>query len=642
MNKEKQTNGKSTKVFQAKENIKISGGKIFLRVLTEKDVTQTYVGWLNDKSINQFLESRWSKQTIQGIRDYVKSMYDSPDNFLFGIFLNEGDRHIGNIKIGNINKMNKFADLGLLIGDKSAWGKGYGTEAIKLAMRYAFGGLKLNKLVAGMNVYNAGSFKVFIKAGYREVGVFKKHSFYKGNFVDSVVVEKCNPDNIKDKQSPRVNKNSSGINLWNKAKKIIPGGNQLLSKRAEMFLPEQWPAYFKKAKGVEVWDLDGNKYIDMSIMGIGSCVLGYANDAVDAAVKSAIEQGTMCTLNSYEEVELAEKLIKLHPWAGMTRFARTGGEACAIAVRIGRAFSGKDKVAFCGYHGWHDWYLSANLDDSKNLDGQLLPGLSCAGVPRPLKGTSIPFNYGKIDELREIISKNKGEIGVIIMEVERHKKIDLKFLKEVREIASDAGVVLIFDEVSSGFRVNIGGIHTLYDIEPDMVVLGKALGNGYPISAVVGKKDVMQAAQDTFISSTFWTERIGFVAALETIKQFEKNNVISYVKDAGNRLSAGLKNIFKSSGLKIEIVGLASVPIMVIKENNPFVVKTVFTQEMLKRGFLASNVIYVSYAHSKDIIDAYLKEAEAVFDMIAASIKKGKLKEMLEGPICHGGFHRLT
>jgi len=430
--------------------------------------------------------------------------------------------------------------------------------------------------------------------------------------------------------------------LWNKAKKIIPGGNQLLSKRAEMFLPDQWPAYFKKAKGVEVWGLDGSRYIDMSIMGIGSCVLGYANDAVDAVVKIAIEQGTMCTLNCPEEVELAEKLIKLHPWAGMARFARTGGEACAIAVRIGRAFTGKDKVAFCGYHGWHDWYLSANLADSKNLDGQLLPGLSCAGVPRALKGTSMPFNYGKIDELRGIISKNKGEIGVIIMEVERHKKIDLKFLKKVREIASDAGAVLIFDEVSSGFRVNVGGVHALYDIEPDMVVLGKALGNGYPISAVVGKKEVMEASQDTFISSTFWTERIGYVAALETIRQFEKNDIISYIRDAGNRLSAGLKNIFKSAGLKIEIVGLASVPIMVIKEDNPLVVKTAFTQEMLKRGFLASNVVYVSYAHSKDIIDAYLKEAEAVFNMIAASIKKGKLKEMLEGPLCHGGFHRLT
>ncbi|HEO64085.1 MAG TPA: aminotransferase class III-fold pyridoxal phosphate-dependent enzyme, partial [Candidatus Omnitrophica bacterium] len=535
MNKEKQTNDKFTKVLQAKKNIKISGGKIFLRVLTEKDVTQTYVGWLNDKSINQFLESRWVKHTIRGIKDYVRSMHDSPYNFLFGIFLKENNRHIGNIKIGNINRMNKFADLGLLIGDKTVWGKGYGTQAIKLATQYAFENLKLNKLIAGINELNAGSYKAFIKAGYEEVGIFKKHAFYKGNFVNSILVEKCNSDSMANKKQEAIKSSGSGINLWDRAKKIIPGGNQLLSKRAEMFLPEQWPAYFKKAKGIYVWDLDGNKYIDMSIMGIGSCVLGYANDAVDAAVKIAIEQGTMCTLNCSEEVELAEKLIKLHPWAGMVRFGRAGGEACAIAVRIGRAFSGKDKIAFCGYHGWHDWYLSANLADSKNLDGQLLPGLSCAGVPRALKGTPMPFNYGKIDELREIIGKNKGEIGVIIMEVERHKKIDLKFLKEVRGIASDTGVVLIFDEVSSGFRVNVGGVHALYDIEPDIVVLGKALGNGYPISAVVGKKDVMQAAQDTFISSTFWTERIGFVAALETVKQFEKNNVISYVKDAGNR-----------------------------------------------------------------------------------------------------------
>jgi len=435
---------------------------------------------------------------------------------------------------------------------------------------------------------------------------------------------------------------NSGVKLWRRAKKIIPGGNQLLSKRAEMFLPEQWPAYYKKAKGVEVWDLNNNHYIDMSILGIGTCVLGYANPEVNRAVKKAIKAGTMCTLNCYEEVELAEKLIELHPWADMARFARTGGEACAIAIRISRAATGKDKVAFCGYHGWHDWYLSANLIDAKSLNGHLLPGLEPAGVPRMLKGSSFPFNYGNLDELEKIVAENRNDIGVIVMEVERHKKLDIEFLKGVRRIARRIGAVLIFDEVTSGFRMSAGGMHTLYDIEPDIVVLGKAMGNGYPIAAIVGRREVMKAAQDTFISSTYWTERIGFVAALEVIRQFEKNNVAEHLITIGNYIKRGLERIFNSQKLKIEIVGLPPAPIIVIKEEKPLVIKTVFTQEMLKRGFLASTLIYVSYAHTEKIVNHYLEVANEVFGKIVLALRDGQLENMLEGPVCHSGFRRLT
>ena len=183
----------------------------------------------------------------------------------------------------------------------------------------------------------------------------------------------------------------SGQKLWKRAKKVIPGGNMLLSKRPEMFLPDQWPAYYSKAEGCKVWDLDDNELIDMSIMGIGTNVLGYAHPEVDEAVIQAVRSSNMSTLNSPEEVYLAEKLIELHPWADMVRFARTGGEANAIAIRIARAASGRDKIAICGYHGWHDWYLATNLKDDHGLDNHLLPGLSPSGVPQDLKGTTLPF-----------------------------------------------------------------------------------------------------------------------------------------------------------------------------------------------------------------------------------------------------------
>lgn len=442
--------------------------------------------------------------------------------------------------------------------------------------------------------------------------------------------------------SKRNKMSGRGIRLWKEAKRIIPGGNQLLSKRAEMFLPDYWPAYFQKAKGVEVWDLNGQRFIDMSIMGIGSCVLGYAHSAVNAAVMRAIEQGNMCTLNCPEEVELAQKLIELHPWAGMVRFARTGGEACAIAVRIARAFSGKDRVLFCGYHGWSDWYLAANLVGSKNLDGQLLPGLEPRGVPKSLAQTAIPFHYGNLGELRQIVHEHQGQIGVIIMEVQRHKPVDVSFLQKVKKIAFEQKAVLIFDEITSGFRVNCGGSHMLYGLEPDMVLLGKALGNGFPISAIVGRKNVMEAAQTTFISSTYWTERIGFAAALEVIKQYRKNKVAQYIDGLGRALVKGLREIFLRHCLKIEVEGTQANPILVIHEDDPLMVKTVFTQEMLKRGFLASTVIYLSLAHNLKIIKQYLKSADEVFGKIAVALKQGKLKVLLKGPVCHSGFQRVN
>lgn len=430
--------------------------------------------------------------------------------------------------------------------------------------------------------------------------------------------------------------------LYKEAKQIIPGGTQLLSKRSEMFLPEKWPSYYKKAKGVEIWDLDDKHYYDMSIMGVGACVLGYASDEINKAVIAAISDGNMTTLNCYEEIQLARKLIELHPWAQMVRYAKTGGEACTIAVRIARAFSRKDKVAFCGYHGWGDWYLASNLVDDKNLDGQLLPGLEPRGVPAGLTNSAIPFMYGDIEGFKHLVEKNKDEIGVVIMEVGRHQKVNLDFLKEVRKISQTIGAVLIFDEVSSGFRVRTGGMHMLYGINPDILVLGKALGNGYPISCVIGTRDVMQAAQTTFISSTYWTERTGFVAALETIKIFERDNVAKKIVETGEYLSDGLRNIFKKYSLKIDMVGIPSMPTMAIKEDNPLVIKTIFTQEMLKEGFLATTAIYVSYAHTKEIVDQYLAVANKVFGRISEALKTGVLEKMLEGPVCHAGFKRLA
>ena len=430
-----------------------------------------------------------------------------------------------------------------------------------------------------------------------------------------------------------------GIELWNRAKKLIPGGTQLLSKRSEMFLPGQWPSYFKKANGVEVWDLDDNRYIDMSIMGVGTCILGYADDDVNRAVKKVIDSGSMCTLNSPEEVELAELLLELHPWANMVRYARTGGEAMTISVRIARAYSGKDKIAFCGYHGWHDWYPSANLADDKNLDGHLLPGLKPIGVPRILRGTAIPFSYNRAEELEDIAENN--DIGVIVMEPIRHHNPENNFLRKVKKIANDIGAVLIFDEITSGWRMNVGGIHELYKVYPDIAVYGKAMSNGFPMVAVVGRGEVMNCAQDSFISSTYWTERIGPVAAIATINKILEKNVPSHLCNIGRLISEGWRKLAEEYDLRIDIMGIPPLTTFVFDYGEDSqALHTLFTQEMLKRGFLASKSVYVSYSHNEEHVAKYLESVDEVFGIIKEAIEKKC--DLLKGPVAHEGFKRLT
>ena len=432
----------------------------------------------------------------------------------------------------------------------------------------------------------------------------------------------------------------TGQKLWKRANKIIPGGNMLLSKRAEMFLPEKWPTYYDKAKGCAVWDLDGNKYIDMSIMGIGTNVLGYANDEVDSAVRQVIDKSNASTLNCPEEVYLAEKLVDIHPWADKVRFARTGGEANAIAVRIARAASGKDKVAFCGYHGWHDWYLAANLTNSENLEGHLLSGLEPAGVPSGLEGSAIPFDYNNFDSIKNIVSN--GDVGVIMMEVSRNMAPKNNFLQNIRQLATDKGIVLIFDEITSGFRVTLGGSHLKYGVEPDMAVFGKTMGNGYAISAVIGKSEVMEYAQSSFISSTFWSERIGPVAALKTIEIMERDSVAEQLTKTGKYINKCWAELAEHHDLDIHIYGIPSITHISFNSNQELAIKTIITQEMLKSGYLAGNSVYVCMDHSKYIVDEYMNTLDKPFGLISKIVKGEDPKQFLDGPICHGGFSRLN
>ncbi len=432
-----------------------------------------------------------------------------------------------------------------------------------------------------------------------------------------------------------------GPKLWKRAKAIILGGNSLLSKNPNLFLPNKWPTYYSKSKGCKVWDLNNKLYTDMSLMGVGTNILGYCNSEVDQAVKKVVEKGNLTTLNCPEEVFLAEKLLSMHPWAGKVKFARTGGEANAIAIRIARSASERENVAFCGYHGWHDWYLAANLKDENNLDKHLMPGLNPLGVPSNLRNTSFGFQYNDINQLKKIV--NKENIGIIKMEVSRSTQPNIKFLKQVRELATKKNIVLIFDECSSGFRQCFGGLHQLININPDMAVFGKALGNGYAITAILGKESIMDSAEKSFISSSFWTERIGPVAALKTLEIMEREKSWKRITYLGEKVFSIWKKLSKKYKLNIEISGLPSLAKFNFKSKYSRAYKTFITQEMLKHKFLASNGVYLSIAHDEKILKKYSNYLDEIFHKIS-ECEKGNLNisDMLKYPISFSPFGRLN
>ena len=429
-------------------------------------------------------------------------------------------------------------------------------------------------------------------------------------------------------------KTKSGKVLFKYAKKIIPGGNTLFSKRSELHLPKLWPAYFSKAKNTYLWDLNNKKYLDM-FCAVGTNVLGYSNRNVNKSVSVAISKSNMSTLNCPEEVYLAKEILNHHKWSSMAKFTRSGGEANAVAIRIARANTKKQNVAFCGYHGWHDWYLSANINSNSNLDKHLMSGLNYDGVSNNLKNTSFPFDYNNFKYLKELIYKKN--IGIIKMEVMRNIEPKNNFLKKVRKLCDQKKIILIFDECTSGYRETMGGLHLKFKVNPDIAIFGKALGNGFALNAIIGKKKIMYKAENTFISSTFWGERVGYSAALATIKELKKTNAFKKVNTNGANIKTIWKKISKKHQVPIKILGTNAIPSFEFLTNH-LMNKTYLTQEMLKNNILASNMVYVNIFHNTKVTKKY----EYILDNIFLDIANNFVKKKLKSDICYQPINRVN
>ena len=434
------------------------------------------------------------------------------------------------------------------------------------------------------------------------------------------------------------------LKLYDYAKDKIPTGTQLMSKRPERYAPNVWPAYFSEARGCQTWDIDGKHYYDMSTNGIGSCLLGFRDPDVTAAVQRRINLGAMSTLNPPEEVELADMLCELHPWANQVRFTRSGGETAAVAIRIARATTNRSLVAVCGYHGWHDWYLAANLGETDALDGHLLPGLDPLGVPRELHGTAIAFKDQSCEEFEAVIKKYGDKLAAVIMEPARHHDPQPGFLEFVRDASHKCGAMLIFDEITIGFRLNIGGIHMKFGIYPDIAILAKALGNGHPIGAILGTKDSMKGAHRSFISSTYWTESVGPVAALATLNKMRAlPNFNSHLAGMGTLVQGYWRQHAKKHNLPVEVEdGYPALATFKFKHELGPELMTLYTQMMLQKGFLAGGVIYTTMGHNEDVMRLYGRAIDEVFAEISGHISQGNVRQMLKGPVAYSGFARLT
>ena len=430
--------------------------------------------------------------------------------------------------------------------------------------------------------------------------------------------------------------------LYERAKEIIPGGTQLLSKRPEMFAPGLWPAYFAEARGCEVWDLDGRHYYDISTNGISSCLLGYRDPDVAAAVKRRINLGSMSSLNPPEEVALAETLIEIHPWAGQVRYARSGGEAMAVAVRIARATTDRSGIAVCGYSGWQDWYLAANLGEDDSLRGHLLPGLKPLGVPRELRGTTLTFRYDSGEELCAAVSGHGKNLAAIVMEPCRYHDPEPGFLEEVIDRAHQAGALVIFDEITIGWRLVHGGSHLKFGIFPDIAVFAKAMGNGHPMAAIIGTSAAMEGAHTSFISSTYWTEGVGPAAALAAIGKMKKTDVCAHIAGIGSTVMRYWKSCGKKHGLPVVVEdGYPCLAHFRFEHELGNAMRTYYTQIMLEMGFLAGTQFSPTLAHTEGILSKYETALDAVFAEISDAVAKGDLTKRLKGPEAHTGFARL-
>ncbi len=432
--------------------------------------------------------------------------------------------------------------------------------------------------------------------------------------------------------------------IYERAGELIPGRTQLISRRASRFANGISPLYAQSAYGSRFIDVDENEYIDW-MSSVGAVILGHADDVVDRAVEEQIKRGSLYSLNSPLEIELAEELVDTVPSAEMVRYTKGGGEACAAAARIARGTTGRDKVIFCGYHGWHDWYQAANYE-ADPVSGEFpFAGIEPIGVPKVLAGTVIPFPYGDLDALGQLLDEHAGEVAAVMMEPLRSTLPEPGFLEGVKELAHAHDAILIFDEVSCGWRLSVGGVQQYVGVTPDMTVLAKAMSNGYPMGAVVGSREVMEPASRMFVSSSYWSDNIGLTAALTTIRELKRRSSAAFFLETGEKLRQALNGSIADAGLSGEYTGLhtaLNLSLSLPDESLRPKVNTLFIQEMARRGVHCPMGFILNMAHTDEDIGQTAEAASEAFGVIRSGLESDNIDSLLICDLTQEPFRRLV
>ena len=415
--------------------------------------------------------------------------------------------------------------------------------------------------------------------------------------------------------------------LLERAKATIPCQTQCLSKGPTQFVQGVAPVYLQRAEGSHVWDVDGNEYIDF-MSALGPICLGYNYARTNEAIRRQLEDGSTFSLMHPLEVEVAELLTEVIPCAEMVRFGKNGSDVTSAAVRIARAYTGRDHLAQWGYHGWHDWYA---VTTSRNQ-----------GIPKRLAELVHPFIYNKIESLEKIFQQHPEDIAAVIMEPVGVIAPENNFLAEVKKLCKRYGALLIFDEVITGFRWALGGAQEYFQVVPDLACFGKSIANGMPLSAVVGSREVMSISADVFFSLTFGGECLSLASAVATINELREKNVIEYIWRQGKRLQEGLNRLSRACGLgdNIRCVGypVRSVVQFEIDNITSLLLKTVFQQEVIKRGVLFAGYHNLSFSHSDADIQQTLEAYEKALQFIQNAMENGRLEDALEGSLVENVF----
>lgn len=407
--------------------------------------------------------------------------------------------------------------------------------------------------------------------------------------------------------------------LHERALKTIPLGTQTFSKSKTHFPFGVSPYYITRGKGSRVWDADENEYVDY-LSALHAVLLGYDDPDVTAAVRAQLDEGVLFSLPHPIEIEVAEKICEMVPSAEMVRFGKNGSDATSGAVRLARAFTNRDHVASCGYHGWQDWYIGTTTRNR--------------GVPKATRDLTHTFMYNDLDSLAALFKKHPDGIAAVILEVMNMTEPDPGFLEGVRDLATKNGALLIFDEMITGFRFARGGAQELFGVTPDLTTLGKGMANGYPLSAITGRADVMKLMEDVFFSFTMGSEALSLAAARATLNKIDREPVIETVHAQGQKVIDGVRDLISRHDLD-EVVSLSGRPawsFLHFKDAAPYSmwqIRTLYLQEVFARGILSYGAHHMTYAHGDEEITRLLDVYDQVFPILGQAVKNRTLDEQL-------------